>query len=846
MNARLFPLLVLHLCCDLTLLAAADDFPAELSTQQPGVQLTLVAEQPAVVTPTGIDVDSEGRIWVVASHTHFRPDDYQGPEHDEVVVLSPDGERRTFYEQTDATMDLELGTDGWVYLAERDRILRVRDRDGDGVGDEEETLASLETEGTYPHNGLAGLAWHPDGDLLFSLGENFWKHWTLTAPDGSEVRGTGEGGVFRCDADGKRLRRIARGFWNPFGLCVREDGVIFAAENDPGARPPCRLLHIVEGGDYGYQRLYGSEPHHPFVCWNGELPGTLPMVHSVGEAPCGIVPLGNGVIVPSWTDNRIDFYPLQADGASFRSERVVLVQGGRNFRPTGITKVAPTVFYLADWVEGSYPIHGKGRLWKLEIDPPSADWLGDLNLREPTAEAELAAALRSGATEHNDDQLYGLAESPDPFVARAAIDALAKRIGAFSKRDPSQRPENQRITQLLAVRKAHPKDLEWVQHFWQDPSEKVKFETLRWMADEQLGSFADQVHATLENYTGGYRLFEALLATWNTLSGDPRSGVSNPEVLLAKVRDEQADPLTRAYALRLLDPATRTLTPELIDELLATDHPTLRREALRTLAGQGTDGAQRRLMELAIDEQLPAAIRADAIAGLATPSDEQVETLLGLAKSPIRSIRDESLRSIRFASLTPEQRERLALLGQQDPVSRDLVAVILTPETLSQERPDPSDLDAWQERLSAITQPVDVEAGRRIFQHASVGTCAKCHRRNGRGNVVGPDLSAVAQIGDSRSLLQSLLQPSRDVAPQYFPRALLTKEGSVFVGILLRDGGGGREVYRDSSGQEKVIQTADIESRRELKTSMMPEGLVKTMTDREIRDLLAYLNTADK
>lgn len=115
------------------------------------------------------------------------------------------------------------------------------------------------------------MAWHPDGGLVFSLGENFGKDWTITGTDGAKVSGRGEGGVFRCTADGKGLRRIARGFWNPFGLLVRKDGEIFAAENDPGSRPPCRLLNVVEGADYGFQWVYGSAPVHPFVAVNGRL-----------------------------------------------------------------------------------------------------------------------------------------------------------------------------------------------------------------------------------------------------------------------------------------------------------------------------------------------------------------------------------------------------------------------------------------------------------------------------------------------------------------------------------------------------------------------------------------------
>ena len=182
----------LSLCCG----EPPSDLDPRLEISQSGVRLSLVAEHPAIVTPTGIDVDPSGRVWAVASHTHFRPEDYDGPEHDEVVVFSGDSSRTVFYDKTDATMDLELGNDfhagGWVYLAERDRILRVRDTDGDGRGDEEVDLAVLATEADYPHNGLSGLAWHPDGDLIFSLGENYWNRWTLTGTDGAEISGTGD------------------------------------------------------------------------------------------------------------------------------------------------------------------------------------------------------------------------------------------------------------------------------------------------------------------------------------------------------------------------------------------------------------------------------------------------------------------------------------------------------------------------------------------------------------------------------------------------------------------------------------------------------------------------------
>ena len=866
---------------------AAEPDP-EVEILQPGVKLTLVAEHPQLATPTGIDVDAQGRIWAVATHTHFRPDDYDGPEHDEILVFSDaDGDgkaelRQVFYEATVATMDLELGPDGWAYLAERDRILRIRDTDGDGKADEEQDLAVLETEADYPHNGLAGLAWHPDGDLVFSLGENYAKPWTLTGTDGTSDKGTGEGGVFRCTADGRKLHRIARGFWNPFGICVREDGEIFAAENDPGSRPPCRLLHVVEGGDYGYQRLYGNEAHHPFVCWNGELRGTLPMLHPSGEAPCGVLPLGGGVIATTWTDHRIDFYPLQRKGASFTSSRVVLARGGNNFRPVCITRsgdlrgtgeaVAAThasgtaSFYFTDWVFVSYQLHGKGRLWRLDVDLDKADWLQPEKSEPPNEVARLANALRRGGLDVPLRELLELAVEEDPFLARAALTALSRRASDWKASDVNTWLERDRITatqalRISAIERGSAIDVDaWVPALLGDASSDVRYETLRWIADAQLTQFLPTVERLLNGGRLGFQFFEAALATRNTLTGNPAVGIRDVELLLRQVKNDNASPQLRAYALRLLPSTPRVakegqlmpalafpkgLTVELLRALLDVGDDGLSREAIRTLAGNPNAASVRVLAEVASGESWPASVRVEAIAGLAAVANEHVEPLMKLASSDERSLREEALRALRRANLTREHRTKLGEIAQKFPESADLIEIIESPTSLRRKRPDLRDVDAWQKHLAAIQSPTDLAAGERVFRHSQIALCTRCHRHEGRGNVVGPDLSQVGRGDDRKWLLESILQPNLKVAPEYRARTLILTDGRVFTGIHLRTGGGGDvETLRDNNGQERRFPRAEIEASHEVMTSLMPEGLPMAMTDRELRDLLAFLSAS--
>lgn len=767
------------------------DLAPQIETLKPGVKMTLLAEHPALVTPTGIDLDDKGRIWLAACHTHFRPEGYEGPQHDEILVFDADGKhRRVFYNKTDATMHVEVGPDGWIYLAERDRVLRVKDSDGDGTGDTEENLATLDTVADYPHNGLSGMAWHPDGGLVFSLGENFGKDWTLTGTDGAKVSGRGEGGVFRCTADGKGLRRIARGFWNPFGLLVRADGEIFAAENDPGSRPPCRLLHVVEGADYGFQWVYGSAPVHPFVAWNGELRGTLGMVHPSGEGPCAVVELGGGVMIPSWSDHSIDYFPLTRKGAGYTSERVPLVKGSDFFRPVCMAQGPDGAFYLTDWVFSSYPIHGRGRLWKLEIE--KQPWIA--KSQPETPEAILAKKLREGRETPEVAELLQLARGSDKYLADAALTALSRSklsIEAVKALAPQDR-----VWAFVAMRRADLSDAKWVRAFFDDPDAEMRFECLRWIADAVLKEFQPQVEAMLSDPKLDFRLFEAVLATWNTLRGEPGAGVTNPEVLVERITDPKTPARLKGYALRLAPPTHKALTLELLRGLLAQDDEVLKLEVVRTLVARRE---QADLIDLADDASSAPRLRVEAILGI----DDQA-VLQKLAQSDNASIREEAQRAL--------------------------------PRSITTTRPAFDDTAAW---LKLLEGQGDAETGRRIFFNSKVALCSSCHRHSGRGNVVGPDLTLIAQQGDRAAILRSILEPHREVAPQFYPSVVELKDGTTFTGILLRSSS--TEVFRDLTGKEKSFPEADIVKRTELRTSLMPPGLVLSLRNEELRDLLAFL-----
>src|SRR5207249_3410559 len=242
-------------------------------------------------------------------------------------------------------------------------------------------IARLDTKETYPHNGLFGFAFDFEGNVVFGLGENLGADYRLIGSDGTTLSGGGEGGsLYRCRPDGSGLVRVATGFWNTFHLAFDPFGRLFAVDNDPDSRPPCRLLHIVEGGDYGFRYWNGRKGLHPFTAWNGELPGTLPMVAGTGGAPAGIVAYESDnlpadyrgtLLVTSWGDHRIERFRLRERGASFRATAEPIVTGGEDFRPVGIAVAPDGSLFVSDWVDKSYPVHGKGRIWHIRSAQPA-------------------------------------------------------------------------------------------------------------------------------------------------------------------------------------------------------------------------------------------------------------------------------------------------------------------------------------------------------------------------------------------------------------------------------------------------------------------------------------------
>ncbi|MBI5396360.1 MAG: HEAT repeat domain-containing protein [Verrucomicrobia bacterium] len=839
---------------------------AEVETpfcNDPQLELRLVAAEPQIMTPIGAAVDAKGRLFVIESHSHHTKPDYPGPRKDRVLMWADsDGDgvpdrRSVFADGFHHAMTLAFSPRGALCLVHRNGVVALHDRDGDGVSESQSKVLELETTGTYPHDGLSGIAFSRDGWLYIGMGENLGAPYTLHGTDGSRHSGGGEGGhIFRCRPDGRELQHVATGLWNPFGLEFDRAGNLFAVDNDPDSRPPCRLLHVVEGGDYGFKFRLGRNGLHPFLAWNGELPGTLPMAAGTGEAPSGILLADHAALpasyrgaflVTSWGDHAIEVYRPKPSGASWRAVREVLVHGGQWFRPVSIVAAPDGAIYITDWVDQSYPVHGKGRIWRLaakrgvEVARPDAP--GRPAAPNPAAE-RMQRLLKANSPARARELLAGL-DDVDPFIRSAAIHALSRPVlqpvALKATHDPHPLVRTGALVALRRANYAEPAPI--LRRALADADDHVRFVALQWIGEGRLTALSDAMDAAFNAGNLSPTVFHAYLAAAELLAAPTNGPSSLPsDAVRGKIVERLLNDDTKPAGLRAMAVA---MVPNLRDRRIVErlagfargGEPLLRVEAVRTLAGATNATVAPLFQEIALDRANPAGLRADAIAALARQSGAGLGDLTALLDDPAPAVQIETARALRTALDQEPVRAALrkecdSLAGSGSALAEQLRFALRLPDAQR-----PADHAAWPAMLQ---QGGDSDSGRRLFFHPQVG-CAKCHPAEGRGGRVGPDLSTIASASDRQRLIQSILEPSREIAPQFEQHVVETKDGQTYTGVWLN-------AYLDGSlllsvpGMGQVrIPGPEIVSHRTSELSLMPEGLENGMTVQDFRDLLAFL-----
>lgn len=843
------------------------------------LELTLFASAPHIMTPIGIAVDDEDQVFVLESHTHLEPDPYDGPEGDRIKVFRDvEGDGRPedvsiFAEGFEDGMNIAFSPGDVLYLVSSRAVWALYDRDDDGVSEAREKVLEMVRPGwVYDHAGLMGLTFAHDGWMYVSRGNTGSQHWEMVGSDGSSVSGYGDGGnVMRARPDGSELQEVATGFWNPFDLKFDVKGRLLVPDNDPDSRGPNRLVHVIRGGDYGYKSLYGGSGLHPYLAWNGELPGTLPYVAPLGEAPSGMFVADRAalptdyrgdVLCTIWEENSIVRVDLTPRGVSVAGTSEVLVQGSQRFRPVAMAADSRGHLYITDWMIRQYPNHGHGRIWRLSTrdDVETLDPHAPHNPPQPDPAGEILDEIYAADEPGEFPRLKEALTADDPFVRTAAITALARPVFHDRVVQATGDPDPEvRLGALLALCRAGFEGAEPIaRRLLDDPDPRVRRMALVWIGRKTMTALRSDLDKMLTVESVSPALFETYLATVRHLQPEFVEGYRNrtadhadqlprelPSGFIESIVTDASEPaVVRATTLSHLDrPAEHV---DLLARLArAGDASPLRLEAIRSLAEANRPEAGDVLLGIAADRDNPDELRAEALLALAHQPVDAGEKVIELLDSASGAVRVEAARYLRTRSLGEAAEEKVRrtfeVLREESGhrALREQLALVLFPpgsEERGEHVPDRPTTDAaWQEVLTEGGDPV---AGRRVF-YSMPAQCARCHTVGNRGGYFGPDLTQVGRSKRRRQLIQAILQPAENIAPGWQRWFVKTADGRTHYGRQIDvQSNDTVELYTQS---QKFITFEDVASYGMAEGSLMPDGLEAQLTVSDFRDLIAFL-----
>lgn len=145
--------------------------------------------------------------------------------------------------------------------------------------------------------------------------------------------------------------------------------------------------------------------------------------------------------------------------------------------------------------------------------------------------------------------------------------------------------------------------------------------------------------------------------------------------------------------------------------------------------------------------------------------------------------------------------------------------------------------DVIKKYQKALDLKGDVAKGKTVFKDS----CASCHKLEGVGEAAGPDLASIKNRG-IESVLTNIIDPNREVLPQYYTYLLTTVDDAIISGMISAETAN-TVTIRKSDGTSETVQRVNIQSLRSTGLSAMPEGLEEKITLQAMADLLAYLNS---
>lgn len=381
------------------------DSSKEQITVSDGLELSLFATDDQIFSPSSIDVDDRGRVWVMETVNYRKKDRTEG---DRILILEPGEDGRAKapkvffqgHEVDGANGICVLGAE--VYVSVSDRILVFTDADGDGKADGYRTLFQGKVaDGVYNQHDHAihGMMFGPDGRLYFNFGNSNTElrrgdgtlaHDIFGLPVDQSGKPYRQGMVIRCETDGSEVEVLGHNFRNNWEVAVDSFGTLWQSDNDNGSSS-CRINYVMEHGNFGYtDEMTGMGYQTPRTnlektmqqqMWHQNDPGVVPNLLITGAgAPAGMT-VYEGNLLPTHFQGQLVLaeagrkvvwsLPVLGHGAGYEASITPLAQGGskEDFRPSDVSVAPDGSLFMADWFDPVDCCHrtlnDKGRIFRL-------------------------------------------------------------------------------------------------------------------------------------------------------------------------------------------------------------------------------------------------------------------------------------------------------------------------------------------------------------------------------------------------------------------------------------------------------------------------------------------------
>jgi putative heme-binding domain-containing protein len=276
------------------------------------------------------------------------------------------------------------------------------------------------------------------------------------------------------------------------------------------------------------------------------------------------------------------------------------------------------------------------------------------------------------------------------------------------------------------------------------------------------------------------------------------------------------DPVSeRLTAVELLARARPDIAEHVVLKLLMTAQPAeLQLGAVRAVAIARRPSLASQV--LANWNNLAVAIRRELLAGLATNPV--------FAPALVQALEQETITPGELDGPTRTMLEHLSDTHQRERAAKILARFA-----------PPQRSEALAHYQAALKLAGDATRGAGVFAK----NCLTCHQRQGQGHRVGPDLSGIAGRAPD-ALLSDIIDPNREVAPDYATLAVATRNGQSFAGLLAEETATTLKLRRAEGVEDNLLRT-EIDGIRSTGKSLMPEGLEQNINFQEMADLISFL-----